>query len=125
MSPWDAVLVGVFQGIAIIPGITRSGSTILGALWRGLKREEAIRFSFLLALPAIAGASFLELMDLYKSGDLVNGFLSYTFWGALTAFLSGIFAINVFIKLLMKEKFYYLAYYCWLAGILTLLFAGS
>mgnify|MGYP001025027451 CR=1 FL=1 len=125
MSPWDAALVGVFQGIAIIPGITRSGSTILGALWRGLKREEAIRFSFLLALPAIAGASFLELMDLYKSGDLVNGFLSYTFWGALTAFLSGIFAINVFIKLLMKEKFYYLAYYCWLAGILTLLFAGS
>ncbi|MGI6328687.1 MAG: undecaprenyl-diphosphate phosphatase [Dethiobacteria bacterium] len=124
MSPWDAVLIGVFQGIAIVPGITRSGSTILGALWRGLKKEEAIRFSFLLALPAIAGAMFLEILGLFKSGDLVHGFLSYNFIGALTAFFSGIFAITVFIKLLMKEKFYYLAYYCWLAGILTLLFAG-
>ena len=124
MSSWDAVLIGVFQGIAIVPGITRSGSTILGALWRGLKKEEAIRFSFLLALPAIAGASFLEILGLFKSGELVNGFLSYNFLGALTAFFSGIFAITVFIKLLMKEKFYYLAYYCWIAGILTLLFAG-
>ena len=123
MSPWDAVLIGVFQGIAIIPGISRSGSTILGALWRGLRKEEAVRFSFLLALPAIAGASFLEL-GLSGSGELVNGFLSYNLLAALTAFFSGIFAITVFIKLLIKDKFYFLAYYCWLAGILTLLFAG-
>ncbi len=124
MSPWDAVLIGVFQGIAIIPGISRSGSTILGALWRGLRKEEAVRFSFLLALPAIAGASFLEILDLPGSGELVNGFLSYNLLAALTAFFSGIFAITVFIKLLIKDKFYFLAYYCWIAGILTLLFAG-
>lgn len=122
MNPWDAVLIGVFQGIAIIPGISRSGSTIMGALWRGLKREVAIRYSFLLALPAIAGASFSEVLNLFESGGLGNGFLPHYFLAAFIAFLSGIFAINVFIKLLIRGKFYYIAYYCWLIGLLTIIF---
>ena len=122
MNAWDAVLIGVFQGIAIIPGISRSGSTIMGALWRGLRRESAIRYSFLLALPAIAGASFLEILSLFQNGGLENVFLPYHFLAAFIAFLSGIFAIHVFIKLLVRGKFYYIACYCWLVGLLTIIF---
>jgi undecaprenyl-diphosphatase len=121
MTAWDAVTIGIFQGIAIIPGITRSGSTILGALWKGLNRETAVRYSFLLALPAIAGATFLEFLEWLKTGGS-SEFLITNFLATIVAFISGVFAITVFIKLLERGKFYYLAYYCWIVGTLTVLY---
>jgi undecaprenyl-diphosphatase len=124
MSIWDALIIGIFQGIAIIPGITRSGSTILGALWRGLNRETAIRYSFLLALPAIAGATLLELRDLLKLGGRPELLLS-NILAMLTAFISGILAITIFINLLKRGKFHYITYYCWILGILTVVFSFS
>ena len=63
MTAWDAILIGVMQGIAITPGISRSGSTIAGSLLRGLNREYAARFSFLLSIPVIMGAGLLQLKD--------------------------------------------------------------
>jgi undecaprenyl-diphosphatase len=125
MTIWDAVIIGIFQGIAIIPGITRSGSTILGALWRGLNMETAVRYSFLMALPAILGATFYELYKLFGLEGATEFFpstVSFTLLAMLAAFLSGIFAITIFINLLKKGKFYYLAYYCWFIGILTLFY---
>ena len=118
----DALVIGIFQGIAIIPGISRSGSTILGALWRGLERETAVRYSFLLAIPAIAGAALIE------SQDILDNIGSITLAGPnilamLTAFVSGIFAIRIFINLLKWGKFNYIAYYCWIMGTLTVLFS--
>ncbi|MDO9536352.1 MAG: undecaprenyl-diphosphate phosphatase [Bacillota bacterium] len=121
MTAWDAVTIGIFQGIAIIPGITRSGSTILGALWKGLNRETAVRYSFLLALPAIAGATFLEFWDWVQLGGS-SEFMTVNFLAAIIAFISGVFAIKVFIKLLERGKFYYLAYYCWFVGTLTVVY---
>ncbi|NLJ55650.1 MAG: undecaprenyl-diphosphate phosphatase [Firmicutes bacterium] len=119
MKVTDALIIGLFQGIAIIPGITRSGSTILGALWRGLDRETAVRYSFLLALPVIAGATLLEMKDFL--GVTANLKIIYPYLVAtLVAFISGIFAITLFIKLLNEGRFYYMAYYCWGLGFLTI-----
>ena len=120
MTYADALIVGIFQGIAIIPGISRSGSTILGALWRGLNRETAVRYSFLLALPAIAGATALELKELLEFGG-GGEFLGANIAAMLTSFISGILAITVFIDLLKRGKFYYIAFYCWVIGLLTIL----
>ncbi|NMB35404.1 MAG: undecaprenyl-diphosphate phosphatase [Firmicutes bacterium] len=118
MEVEDALLIGICQGIAIIPGITRSGSTILGALWRGLDRETAVRYSFLLALPVIAGATVLEMKDFFKI--TTDPVLFYPYLLAMfTAFISGVFAINFFIKLLNASRFHYIAYYCWFLGLLT------
>jgi undecaprenyl-diphosphatase len=90
----DAILVGITQGLAIIPGISRSGSTIACLLLRGIDGEAAARFSFLLALPAIGGAMLLSLKDLQQvtPSDLPAYGL-----GALIAFLSGLFAIRCLI----------------------------
>ncbi|MGI5823131.1 MAG: undecaprenyl-diphosphate phosphatase [Dethiobacteria bacterium] len=119
MNARDALIIGLFQGIAIIPGITRSGSTILGALWRGLDRETAVRYSFLLALPVIAGATLLEMKDFL--GATANLVVFYPYLVAtLVAFIAGIFAITLFIKLLNAGRFYYMAYYCWGLGFLTI-----
>lgn len=117
----DALVAGLFQGMAIIPGISRSGSTILGALIRGLDRETAIRFSFLLALPAIAGATLLELYDWLKAGAWPEEYLSYLI-GAVVAFFSGVLAIRLFIRLLAAGRFYYFAYYCWFTGFFTIIY---
>ena len=120
MKIQDALVIGLFQGIAIIPGITRSGSTILGALWRGLDRETAVRYSFLLALPVIAGATLFELKDFLRVTtdlEIIYPYLVAT----LVAFISGIFAITLFVKLLKEGRFYYMAYYCWCLGLLTII----
>lgn len=122
MGSADALIIGVFQGIAIIPGISRSGSTILGALWRGLNRETAVKYSFLLAIPAIAGATLLEIKDLLKSGGH-TALTGPNLFAMLVAFISGILALTLFINLLKRGKFHYIAYYCWIMGTLTVLFS--
>ncbi len=117
----DALVTGIFQSLAIIPGISRSGSTILGALMRGLNRETAVRFSFLLSIPAIAGATLLELLDWLNTGVLPEEVRIYII-AAVVAFLSGVFAIRIFIRLLAVGRFYYFSYYCWFAGLITVMY---
>jgi len=121
MSLWDGIVVGFFQGAAIIPGISRSGSTILASLFQGLKRQTAIKYSFLLALPAIAGATFLEGIEIFHMEELPAYFSLYVL-AAVLAFLSGILAIKVFIKFLNEGKFHYFSYYCWFVGAFFLLY---
>lgn len=121
MKGKDAFIIGLFQAIAIIPGISRSGSTIFGALLRDLDREAAVRFSFLLALPAIAGATVLELYNWISLDRLPENYAIYMI-GAVVAFFSGILAIRTFIRLLAGGKFYYFAYYCWFAGLFTIFY---
>ncbi len=121
MSLMDGIITGIFQGAAIIPGISRSGSTILAALFRGVKRQTAIKYSFLLALPAIAGATFLEALEIIRMGE-VPTYLSLYILSAVLAFLSGILAIKIFIRLLNEGKFHYFSCYCWLAGTFTIVY---
>ncbi|NLA04818.1 MAG: undecaprenyl-diphosphate phosphatase [Firmicutes bacterium] len=116
MKPVDALWVGLLQGIAIIPGISRSGSTITAALWRGLDRNTAVRYSFMLAAPVIFGATLLEVKELITVGMDLSLLWSYTAATA-AAFVTGVLAIKVFIRLLQQRKFHYFVYYCWVLGV--------
>ena len=116
----DALMVSVAQGLAIIPGLSRSGSTITAALWRGMDRETAVRFSFLITIPVILGATLLELSELKAVG--FSGISGGIIFGTVAAFITGIFAIKLFVKLLRAGKFNFFAYYCWFAGAITIIF---
>lgn len=116
----DAALIGLIQSLAIIPGISRSGSTIFGSIWRGLDRETAVRYSFMLAVPVIFGATLLETKHFFSTSFDIK-LLIYYLAGALTAFISGLFAIKTFIKLLTRNKLHYFSFYCWVLGILVII----
>ncbi|MCF7859019.1 MAG: undecaprenyl-diphosphate phosphatase [Candidatus Cloacimonetes bacterium] len=113
-----SVIIGLSQAVAILPGISRSGTTISVGLFCGLSREDAARFSFLLSIPAILGANihkFNAIMELEKAM-----WLSY-FLGASCAFLSGYAVIAVLISFVKKQKLKYFAYYCWVISLITLI----
>jgi undecaprenyl-diphosphatase len=109
----DALLVGIVQGFAIIPGISRSGSTIACLLLRGIDGESAARFSFLLVLPAVGGAMLLSLRDLQQ---VATGELPAYGLGALIAFVSGLFAIRVLMDVVRRKRLIGFAIYCLLVG---------
>lgn len=111
----DALVVGVAQGCAIVPGLSRSGITISSALSRGLNRDAATRFSFLISIPTIAGAAVLKIGDIihFSSGD--QG--SLLLLGFIVAAISGVMAIKLLVKLLKEGKLQVFAYYVWALGI--------
>jgi len=112
---WDAVWVGLAQTLAILPGISRSGATISAGLWRGLKREEAAEFSFLLALPAISGAALVEAKALWISPPSSQEVLALT-GGLIAAYLSGYVALRLLIRVVRGGRLDRFAYYCWALG---------
>ncbi len=115
----NALIIGLCQGCAIIPGLSRSGSTIFGALLCHLDRNTAARFSFIMSVPVIlaaAGKSFVEAFS--ESGGV--GIVPQYFVGMLVAAVTGWFAIRFFIRLLEKANMKYFAYYCWLVGVALL-----
>lgn len=119
MNWLDALFVGLAQGIAITPGLSRSGMTISGALSRKLDRETATRYSFLLSLPTIAGAAVLQLADVL--GDVSQvGDIKLLVAGFLAATLAGIFAIKLLVNVLKKGRLQYFAYYVWIIGLIAI-----
>jgi undecaprenyl-diphosphatase len=118
----DSILIGIAQGCAIAPGISRSGATIAAGLFRGLKREAAARYSFLLATPIIFGAGLLQLLDLFKMEN-ATAHLPALILGFLAAALSGYLCIRFLLSYLQQGKLYIFAIYCWLAGGAFLLIA--
>jgi undecaprenyl-diphosphatase len=111
------IIIGIGQGIAMLPGISRSGTTIATSLFCGLKRSEAARFSFLLSIPAILLANITEIDAI--SGLTKYQMLSYVF-GALAAFVSGYLVIGFLIRLIQAAKLKYFAFYCWFISILSI-----
>ena len=107
--------IGLSQALAIIPGISRSGATICTGLMMGLSAEEAARFSFLLAIPAIAGAGILTAMDI----DKISLGMDVMAVGLLSSFLVGWGALKWLLNLLKKGKFYWFGVYCLLLGIIA------
>ena len=101
LSPFKAALIGFFQGIAVFPGVSRSGSTLTIARWLGLSREEAARFSFLLSIPAIVGGIVFKLPEFVK-GDLAFQWIPCLV-GVLIAFVIGLLAIHFFLKILLAK----------------------
>lgn len=120
VRPLQGLGIGLAQGIGVLPGISRSGSTIAGALLCGVDREQAGEFSFLLSIPAILGAFVLELDDLDTIGDSVG--VAPVVAGCVAAFVAGIFALSVLMKIVRKGKLEWFALYLIPAGILGLVF---
>lgn len=112
-----AILIGIVQGLAVIPGISRSGSTIAAALFLKVKREEAAEFSFLMSLPAILGATILQLRKL-DSFDME--LLPIYSAGMLAAFISGIIGIGVMMQVVKNASLKFFAFYCLIIGIVAI-----
>jgi len=116
-----SILIGLAQSFAMIPGISRSGSTISTALYLGIKREEAANFSFLMVIPVIAGAMLLQIIDLVEIG-VQSAQLMSLLVGFFTSFISGYYALKYLIIILKKQGFHYFAYYCWALGAVSLIY---
>lgn len=114
----DAFLVGLFQSLAITPGISRSGSTIFGGLLRGFDKEFAIRFSFLCFLPAVGGASLLKLMDI-SAVELQTMGVFYLV-GMVVSAVVGFICIKTLLVMLKRNKFHYFGIYCYVVGIIAI-----
>lgn len=111
----DVLLVGCAQAIAVVPGLSRSGATISTGMLRGFDRRFAVRFSFLMSLPAVLGANILSLIDAVQGG-IDTAMLPIYLVGVVVALVSGCLAIGL-VKLLADQgKFGRFAYYCWLVG---------
>ncbi len=120
MSFTDAVVVGIVQGMAIFPGISRSGSTIAGALFRKVDRNFAARFSLLLSIPAILGSVVFQAKDILEVGGQ-NESLAPIILGTIAAAVSGFFAIKILIRALTRGSLKKFAYYVFALGVLVLL----
>jgi undecaprenyl-diphosphatase len=124
MTWLDALLVGLGQALAIFPGISRSGATIAAGLARGLRREPAARFSFLLATPVILGAGGFKLLDLVQTGDLA-GQISALIVGLVGASAVGFVCIHFLLRYLRRRRLYPFAIYCATAGTICLIVAAT
>lgn len=117
-----ALFIGLIQLAGVLPGISRSGSTITGGLLTGLDRSEAVRFSFLLSVPAILGANILKLADIAKSPAASDMWLPFIL-GTAAAVIAGIGAIKLLEFIAGKNKFGLFTIYCAAVGLLALIFA--
>ncbi len=118
MSWKDAILIGIMQGVAIIPGVSRSGTTIATGLFAGLDKDLVTRYSFLLFIPAILGAVILQSGDVV-SGDVEIDWLT-TIVGMVTAMIVGYFAIQLLLKVIRSQKLYMFSYYCVALGLIVI-----
>lgn len=117
VSVLDAIILGFVQGISIAPGISRSGATISFALFRKLKKDVAVRFSFLLSIPAILGAMALEwVTPLLQEGELLN-----VIAGTLIAATVGYVCLRILIRMVQKGHLYFFSPYCWALGSMSII----
>ena len=114
----NALIVGFFQGLAILPGVSRSGSTIAISKMLGMEPVKAARFSFLLFIPAITGATILKIQDIDETISEV-GTLSLML-GFLSSVITSYFSINILLNLIKKQQFHYFTPYCILLGFLLI-----
>ena len=117
----NAIFVGLVQGVAICPGISRSGSTLFGSLLCNLDRKFAVKFVFLISIPSILGSAVLEAPDAIKAGfDMTQ--LGPVFVGMAVAAISGLVAIKAMIKIVSDKKLNYFSYYVWALGLIVVLY---
>ncbi len=116
----DALVVGCVQAVATLPGLSRAGSTISAGMLCGFDRSFAVRFSFLMSLPAVLGANILEIADAAQAGAFDATLLPMYLLGMVVAGVVGYFAIRLVNLLADKGKFGSFAYYCWAVGLISL-----
>ena len=120
-TPKNALVVGLCQMCAIVPGLSRSGSTITGGLLCGFKREFAVKFSFILSIPAIIGANIFSLVDVFENPIPSTDIVPYIA-GTLAAAVVGILAMKFLLFISKKSNFRMFSYYCWVVGLLAIIF---
>lgn len=120
-KPLHALFVGLCQMCAILPGLSRSGSTITGGLLMGFKREYAVKFSFILSIPAIIGANLLSVADIFETPIPSSYILPYIA-GTVTAAVVGVLAMKFLIYISRKSNFRIFSYYCFAVGLLAIIF---
>ena len=118
----NAFFVGLMQGVAICPGISRSGSTLFGGLISGLNREFAVKFAFLISIPSILGSVIVEAPDAFKAG-MDMSLIGPVVVGVLVSALSGLFAIKAMIKLVSNKNLMGFSVYTWALGIVVIVYA--
>ena len=123
----DAILIGIGQGISIFSSISRSGATLSAGLFRGVEREQLVRYSFLLSIPAILGAAAIDVvaMDEQQKAQLASIGVESYIAGTVVSAAVGYASIRILIKLVIKGKFYLFAFYCFAIGVATLLLLYS
>ena len=117
----DAIIIGLWQAAAILPGISRSGSTIGGAVMRGFNRTAAARFSFLMSIPALLGAGLVALLDLLEAGTLAAQLPAISV-GFVSAAISGYICIRWLLHYLQRNSLYVFAIYCIIVSIASIIF---
>lgn len=116
---WRTLVVGISQAVAVIPGISRSGTTITSGLVSGMSREDAGRFSFLLSLPAVFGSALLDVRAALNAGLPVV--TPHGFVGCLISFATGLIALGFVLKTVRQGELWKFSYYCWAVGICSLI----
>lgn len=116
----DALIIGLCQCVATLPGLSRSGTTITAGIATGHDRSYAVKFSLLMSIPAVLGATLLELIDAIKAGIDASLIPAYLF-GMIAAMVSGVLAIGLLRMIAKKTRFGGFAYYCWVVGVLTII----
>lgn len=120
-KPRHALFIGLCQMCALVPGLSRSGSTITGGLFMGFKRELAVKFSFIMSIPAILGANILSLADIAENPIAKSDIVPYVA-GTVAAAVVGVLAMKLLIYISKKSNFRMFSYYCWVVGILAIIF---
>jgi undecaprenyl-diphosphatase len=115
LTPGKALLIGLFQSLALIPGISRSGATLLGSFTQGLTKERAFAFSFLLAIPAILGASALQVLRLMTEQQPIPA-SQVLLMGGLGAMLTSLLSLKILKQLIAKAHFAFFSWYCFILG---------
>lgn len=118
---WQGVLVGVMQGVSVFPGISRSATTICGSLYCGMSRKLAVRFSFLLSVPAVIGALIFELATSTSSGTVTPSIVGSGLIGAVSAGVIGYFCVKKMLILVTRNKLSNFAYYCFVIGVIAII----
>ena len=120
MNWQNALLIGLFQVLALMPGVSRSGSTIVGGSYAKLEKKSALKYSFLLALPAIFGASVLEIFDVIRSGDIGGANMIQVLVGVLICFVVSFYTIKWFLHVIKKVSFRYFSIYTLILGLVVI-----
>ena len=116
LSIKEALFMGCGQALAVLPGLSRSGTTIAAGLFAGLDKEFAAKFSFILSIPAILGAAVFELRHIGGANVEIGACIA----GFIVAVISGYFAISVLLKIVREKSLDIFAYYCWIVGLIVL-----
>ena len=115
----DAIVIGLFQVVALIPGISRSGSTMVGGLSRKITFEETMRYSFMLYIPISAGALLLGILDIDTSSVFIEGYIA----GFIVSMIATYYAVKLLFSVVKKGNIKYFSYYCFTVGGLVLIYS--